>query len=299
MGSNIELCELLETKTKTQCTVCLSYWNIGILYCTCGHLLHKEVPIKNSSITRWIFFQSLSMSSRREDLMDIDMVKSQEIRNTLRLTNWRSARREISKESMTDSYEIKNSVIEWLNIIEMKKFVDDGMLLQMKITLIIWQNKNTSTARANGGFIQISQVLILCHWGIDLISSSHCLLCNGCKQEAGEEPQVPIYSYKHQWEARSSSSTWWNWQGSWWTSYHSESQDGDAPSIEWTGRSVSCSIGKNLRRWLSRIQFILWQLDRLQLTAVFCNRRVSVLHAEWVHSYELQSTAVHEVVVQH
>ena len=39
---NIELCELLETEPKTQCTVCLSYWNIGILYCTCGHFLHKE-----------------------------------------------------------------------------------------------------------------------------------------------------------------------------------------------------------------------------------------------------------------
>ena len=53
------------------------------------------------------------------------------------------------------------------------------------------------------------------------------------QQEAGEEPQVPTYSCKHQqWEARSSSSTWWDWQGSWWTPYHSESQDGDAPSIE-------------------------------------------------------------------
>ena len=39
---NIELCELLETEPKTQRTVCLSYWNIGILYCTCGHFLHKE-----------------------------------------------------------------------------------------------------------------------------------------------------------------------------------------------------------------------------------------------------------------
>ena len=38
------------------------------------------------------------------------------------------------------------------------------------------------------------------------------------QQEAGEEPQVPTYSYKQQqWEARSSSSTWGNWQGSWWT----------------------------------------------------------------------------------
>ena len=39
---NIELCELLETESKTQCAVCLSYWNIGILYCTCGHFSHKE-----------------------------------------------------------------------------------------------------------------------------------------------------------------------------------------------------------------------------------------------------------------
>ena len=39
---NIELCELLETETKTQCTMCVSYWNISILYCTCGHFLHKE-----------------------------------------------------------------------------------------------------------------------------------------------------------------------------------------------------------------------------------------------------------------
>ena len=53
------------------------------------------------------------------------------------------------------------------------------------------------------------------------------------QQETGEEPQVPTYSYKHQqWEARSSSYTWWNWQSSWWTPCHSESQDGDAPSIE-------------------------------------------------------------------
>ena len=39
---NIELRELLETEPKTQCKVCLSYWNIGILFCTCGHFLHKE-----------------------------------------------------------------------------------------------------------------------------------------------------------------------------------------------------------------------------------------------------------------
>ena len=38
---NIELCELLDTGPKAQCKVCLSYWDIGIVYCTCGHFLRK------------------------------------------------------------------------------------------------------------------------------------------------------------------------------------------------------------------------------------------------------------------
>ena len=38
---NIEVCELLETEPKTQCKVCLSYWDVGIVYCTCGHFLRK------------------------------------------------------------------------------------------------------------------------------------------------------------------------------------------------------------------------------------------------------------------
>ena len=38
---NIELCELLDTEPKTQCKVCLSCWDIGIVDCTCGHFLRK------------------------------------------------------------------------------------------------------------------------------------------------------------------------------------------------------------------------------------------------------------------
>ena len=32
---NIELCELLDVEPKAQCKVCLSYWDVGIVYCTC------------------------------------------------------------------------------------------------------------------------------------------------------------------------------------------------------------------------------------------------------------------------
>ena len=38
---NIELRELLDTEPKTQCKVCLSYWDIGIVYCTCDTCCEK------------------------------------------------------------------------------------------------------------------------------------------------------------------------------------------------------------------------------------------------------------------
>ena len=39
---NVELFELFETDPKMQCKACLSYWNQGIIYCTCGHLLKES-----------------------------------------------------------------------------------------------------------------------------------------------------------------------------------------------------------------------------------------------------------------
>ena len=39
---NVELFELLETNPKTQCKECLLYWSLGIIYCTCGHLLKES-----------------------------------------------------------------------------------------------------------------------------------------------------------------------------------------------------------------------------------------------------------------
>ena len=47
---NIELCELLETDPTTQCTACLSYWNVGIVYCTCGRFLQKETEANRNFV---------------------------------------------------------------------------------------------------------------------------------------------------------------------------------------------------------------------------------------------------------
>ena len=49
---NTELCELLDMEPKTQCKVCLSYWDIGIVYCTCGHFLRKGTE-ENQKIVQY------------------------------------------------------------------------------------------------------------------------------------------------------------------------------------------------------------------------------------------------------
>ena len=39
---NVEQFESCETIPKVQCAECLLYWNQGIVYCTCGHLLRED-----------------------------------------------------------------------------------------------------------------------------------------------------------------------------------------------------------------------------------------------------------------
>ena len=39
---NVELFELFVIEPKTQCKECLLYWSLGIVYCTCGHLLKES-----------------------------------------------------------------------------------------------------------------------------------------------------------------------------------------------------------------------------------------------------------------
>ena len=41
-AGNTELCELLDVEPKAQCKACLAYWDVGIVYCTCGQFLRDD-----------------------------------------------------------------------------------------------------------------------------------------------------------------------------------------------------------------------------------------------------------------
>ena len=92
----------------------LSYWNVGIVYCTCGHFLQKK---------QWPIEVSLNFSM---DLLSVPECVIKKGRphghrygkkqgdKEFYLANQleEDAKRKSSKESMTDSYEIMNSVSE-------------------------------------------------------------------------------------------------------------------------------------------------------------------------------------------
>ena len=49
---NVELFELCETIPKVQCSLCLLFWNQGIVYCTCGQFLVDSESRRKSNKLR-------------------------------------------------------------------------------------------------------------------------------------------------------------------------------------------------------------------------------------------------------
>ena len=58
-AGNTELCELLDVEPKAQCKACLSYWDVGIVYCTCGHFLRDDATENKKYIKSILDFFSI------------------------------------------------------------------------------------------------------------------------------------------------------------------------------------------------------------------------------------------------
>ena len=148
----------------------------------------------------------------------------------------------------------------------MKKFAVHGTFLQMKITLVKCQKKNTFTTRTIGGSLSISPG----ETGGPLRKRSDfnqaLSMFNCLHQQAGGDQLEPILHLKYkQWRpASGSSSTWWQWQESWWSSQEfTESQEGRGKRrlvIERGQPVVYRTLAKTSDEWLSRIHFVLLQL---------------------------------------
>ena len=220
----------------------------GILTSSIAHagisFRNKKRSIENSLDRQWILFQSLNMSSRKEDFMDTDMGDSQETNNVIWLINSRkNAKKERfprnpwpipPRSRIPYSNDWKSS--RWRILSTMGCSCGWRSHSPFDSTRILPQSEQMVASFKLTRFSH--HVIEASFWFQASIFNLATIAINSRRRTTS------AYSSKHQlWEAQSSSSTWWNWQGSWWSSYISESQGGE-PSFEWTVRPVACSISK-------------------------------------------------------
>ena len=218
---NIEFCELLDMEPKAQRKVCLSYWNVGIVYCTCGHFLRNgteenkkfvQYTMDLLSIPNYYIKKRATPRAPLQKEATGSRVLHREIRSR------RNARRSSSWVSTTGSSATRSSARTCLTSVALKKCV---------VRWTIWRTKTTRTTSLQmkfvctetiGGFVRTQLVPIRCQFGIDLTSSKHCQPCDSSKNKDDA-------AHLQRWQ--SYSSNWWNWQESWWhSSYEHHHEDG-------------------------------------------------------------------------
>ena len=94
-AGNIELCELFAVQPKAQCKICLSYWDVGIVYCTCGHFLRNGTEENKQFVKYTLDLLSIPITtSRNDDPTGTVTGRSQGITSTSsRIRSRRNARR--------------------------------------------------------------------------------------------------------------------------------------------------------------------------------------------------------------
>ena len=122
---NIELCELLHMEPKAQCTVCLSYWDVGIVYCTCGHFLRNGTEENKKFVQYTMYLLSIPNNYIKKGRHTGTVTgRSQGITNTSsRIRSRRNARRRTSWVSTTGSSAMRSSARICLTSVALKKYV--------------------------------------------------------------------------------------------------------------------------------------------------------------------------------
>ena len=97
-AGNAELYELLDVEPKAQCKACLSYWDVGIVCCTCGHFL-RDGTTENKKYLKFTLdlLPFPTSTSRKVDPTVTAMGRKKGITSTsLRISSKRNVRNENS-----------------------------------------------------------------------------------------------------------------------------------------------------------------------------------------------------------
>ena len=226
---NIELCELLETEPKkTQCTVCLSYWIIGIVYCTCGHFLRKGRGA-NQQIIKYTM-----------DLLSIPEYV---------IKKGRPHGHRYGKKPGDEEYYTANQLKK-----KCKKFfqgIYDRFIRDEKFRIRMIENgRDEDACRQMNALADEDHTHHLIaqeyyHCKSDWWLRSNKTGSNTVPVEHRSDFKQALSTFRQLKEKKklnetndghkANSSSGWSWQGTWWTPYSYESLHGDVPSTDRTG----------------------------------------------------------------
>ena len=194
--------------------------NVGIVFCTCGHFLHKETAVNRKFVEYTMDFLSLPEYVTKKGRPHGHRYgkkpgdKEYYLANPLKKKCKKDKFQGIHDRFLRD-HEFRVRMIEHHRDEEVCRRWDvltdeDHTYHLSEQEYFYYKNKwwlhydksgsNTLPLRNRSDFKQ----------GLSTLER--------LQQEAGEEPYVPTYCYKHkQWQLAQSSSTWWSWQDSWWS----------------------------------------------------------------------------------
>ena len=93
---NTELCELFDVETKAKCRVCLSYWDVGIVHCTCGHFLRDDTKENKKHIK--LVLDLFSIPNHKHQERSTPRSPLREERRESRVLHRESAQKEMQEE---------------------------------------------------------------------------------------------------------------------------------------------------------------------------------------------------------
>ena len=216
-AGNTELCELLDVEPKAQCKVCLSYWDVGIVYCTCGHFFRDDTKEnkKYLKFTLDLFsipnyftekgrpdghrYGKLKKKCKKREFLSIHdlLIRDARFRKTMiELGRTEEVIREMDKLANEDH--THHATEEEINVYRNNWWIRSNFV-----------GSDTMPVRHRAGFKEALSTL---------------------RRLKNQENQA---YYQNWWQ--SSSSSWWNWQDSCWHS-SSEYQRDDGPSTDRSGK---------------------------------------------------------------
>ena len=216
---NVELFELCETLPKVQCSECLLYWNQGVIYCTCGHLLLKANPVKNSVNGDWMLSPFRTTSSRRGDPTVLGTAKPTHRKSI----SWPTTRgRDVSKRILMEftivSNEIQFFVIRNSKLAGPRRSTSQWTSWHRKTTLAAHPDEYERYRK--NCCISLNKSCKNAPMRLRSDFRTAVTIMNRLHRESGEErPEpIPFQQYQRWHSSSSSSSSWWQWNENWWSS---------------------------------------------------------------------------------